>query len=551
MALISYASFLVRRRRAALAVALCATLAACDMQQDDRALSGGEAADAASAVEAPEPASGWRFVRIAAAADAGASMSARVEEDLRLAQRRRAVVGASGGVALSAASASASASSSTSRASASSASSSASIASAASATSPTSSSRRPIVAAAAASADAATIARGRYLALAGDCSACHDAADHTPYAGGQPVNSPFGPIYAPNITPDTTHGIGNYTLRQFDDALRRGVRADGSRLYPAMPYPSFAHVSDADVRALYAYFMRGVAPSANAAKRTELPFPFNQRWALSLWSLVFANRDRFTPQPSKSAEWNRGAYLVQGLGHCGACHTPRGPAYNERGYDERSPAFLTGGINDHWFATNLTGAAPDGLGRWSADDVAAFLRSGHAARGAVFGAMAPVIEESTALLTDGDRRAIAVYLKSLPAQPTAATNPLGVGVPRLTAAGPRPEGGQLAPGAGVYAGFCARCHGADGMGAADRGPALAGNSVVLAADPTSTIRIVVEGAQPAPGKNGPVERMPAMRDALTSSQIAAVVSYVRGAWGNRAAPVSEQDVRRLRAAIHR
>ncbi len=188
------------------------------------------------------------------------------------------------------------------------------------------------------------------------------------------------------------------------------VCADGSRLYPAMRYPSFAHLSDADVRALYAYFMRGVAPSANAATRTELPFPFNQRWALSLWSLVFANRDRVTPQPSKSAEWNRGAYLVQGLGHCGACHTPRGPAYTERGYDERSPAFLTGGINDHWFAPNLTGAAPDGLGRWSADDVAAFLRGGHAARGAVFGAMAPVVGKRTALLTDGDRHAIAIYL---------------------------------------------------------------------------------------------------------------------------------------------
>ena len=159
--------------------------------------------------------------------------------------------------------------------------------------------------------DAATLARGRYLAHAGDCAACHDAADHTPYAGGQPVNSPFGPIYAPNITPDPTHGIGHYTLQQFDDALRRGVRADGSRLYPAMPYPSFARLSADDVRALYAYFMRGVAPSANAAHATRLPFPFNQRWALALWRVAFASDARFEPQPSRSAEWNRGAYLVQ------------------------------------------------------------------------------------------------------------------------------------------------------------------------------------------------------------------------------------------------
>ncbi|WP_322075235.1 c-type cytochrome [Burkholderia cenocepacia] len=527
MALISFASFPFRvpRRRAGVAFAVCVALCGCDMQRDDNTAAPGNAADAASAAEAPEPASGWRFVRIgASAADAAASMSARVKDDRRLSRDRDASV----------ADAPSSAASPPPPEAAS-----------------TSTARRPVIAAAAASADAATLARGRYLALAGDCAACHDAADHTPYAGGQPVNSPFGPIYAPNITPDPTHGIGHYTLRQFDDALRRGVRADGSRLYPAMPYPSLAHLTDDDVRALYAYFMRGVAPSANAAKLTQLPFPFNQRWALGLWSLVFANRDRFTPQPSQSAEWNRGAYLVQGLGHCGACHTPRGPAYNERGYDERSPAFLTGGINDHWFAPNLTGASPDGLGRWSADDIAAFLRSGHAARGAVFGAMAPVVGESTALLTDADRHAIAVYLKSLPAQPTAATNPLGVGVPRLTAAGPRPEGGQQAPGAGVYAGFCARCHGADGTGVRDRGPALVGNSVVLAADPTSTIRIVVEGARPTPGKPGPVQRMPAMRGALTSGEIAAVVSYVRGAWGNRAAPVSERDVRRLRGAIHR
>ncbi|WP_175730703.1 c-type cytochrome [Burkholderia ambifaria] len=542
MALISFASFRFPGRAISVALAVlaaCVALAACDMQQDDHPASAGDTADAASAAEAPEPASGWRFVRIGASAgDAGASMSARVKEDRRLSGAP--VVAASAAAAASAVSAVSAAAAVSARTAA--APSDAASAKAA---------RRPTVAAAAANADAATIARGRYLALAGDCAACHDAADHTPYAGGQPVNSPFGPIYAPNITPDPAHGIGHYTLQQFDDALRGGVRADGSWLYPAMPYPSFARMTDADVRALYAYFMRGVAPSANAAKLTRLPFPFNQRWALGLWSLVFANRDRFVPQPSQSAEWNRGAYLVQGLGHCGACHTPRGPAYNERGYDERSPAFLTGGINDHWFAPNLTGADTDGLGRWTIDELAAFLRSGHAVRGAVFGAMAPVVEESTALLSDDDRRAIAVYLKSLPAQPTAATNPLGVGVPRLTAAGPRPEGGQQAPGAGMYAGFCARCHGADGAGVRDHGPPLAGNTAVLAADPTSAIRIVVEGARPAPGTNGPVQRMPAMRGALTSGEIAAVVSYVRGAWGNRAAPVSEQEVKRLRAAIHR
>ncbi|WP_179105175.1 cytochrome c, partial [Burkholderia pseudomallei] len=173
-------------------------------------------------------------------------------------------------------------------------------------------------------ADPAAIARGRYLARAGDCAACHDAADHTPYAGGQPVNSPFGPIYASNITPDPDAGIGRYSLRQFADALRLGKAADGRRLYPAMPYPSFAKLDDSDVAALYAYFMHGVQPSNKRAPATRLPFPFNQRWGLAIWSALFGNRERFVPTPQRPAAWNRGAYLVQGLGHCGACHTPRG-----------------------------------------------------------------------------------------------------------------------------------------------------------------------------------------------------------------------------------
>uniref|UniRef100_UPI0034DAC725 c-type cytochrome n=1 Tax=Burkholderia gladioli TaxID=28095 RepID=UPI0034DAC725 len=214
-------------------------------------------------------------------------------------------------------------------------------------------------------ADAAMLERGRYLATAADCAACHDGANHQPLAGGLAVNSPFGPIYAPNITPDPVHGIGRYTYRQFDDALRRGIRAEGARLYPAMPYASYARLDDSDTEALYAYLMRGVAPSANAAPATRLPFPFNQRWGLAIWSLLFGNTQRFVPSPAQSAQWNRGAYLVQGAGHCGACHTPRGPAYNEGGYDQTSPAFLTGGLNDNWFAPNLTGEEVDGLGRWS------------------------------------------------------------------------------------------------------------------------------------------------------------------------------------------
>ncbi|KGV06440.1 cytochrome c [Burkholderia pseudomallei] len=399
-------------------------------------------------------------------------------------------------------------------------------------------------------ADPAAIARGRYLARAGDCAACHDAADHTPYAGGQPVNSPFGPIYASNITPDPDAGIGRYSLRQFADALRLGKAADGRRLYPAMPYPSFAKLDDSDVAALYAYFMHGVQPSDKRAPATRLPFPFNQRWGLAIWSALFGNRERFVPNPQRPAAWNRGAYLVQGLGHCGACHTPRGPAYDERGYDERSAAYLTGGVNDHWFAPNLTGAPLDGLGRWSERDIAAFLRTGHARHGAAFASMAPVVEASTALLSDDDLHAIAVYLKSLPAQRTPAAA-LVPGRARQPPARAADDGTQQRPGAGVYFAFCARCHGADGAGTPDRGPTLAGNSLVLAPDPTSAIRIVVEGSAEPRVAGRDARRMPGMRGRLTSTEIAQVVSFVRGAWGNQAAPVSDREVESLRSAVHR
>jgi len=393
----------------------------------------------------------------------------------------------------------------------------------------------------------AEVARGEYLAKAGDCAACHDAANHAPYAGGQPVNSPFGPIYASNITPDPTYGIGRYTLQQFADALRRGVSPRNGHLYPAMPYPSFEKLNDADVAALYQYFQYGVQPVPNATPTTHLPFPFNQRWALGLWRIAFAPHGRFTPKAERSPLWNRGAYLVQGLGHCGACHTPRGPGYNELGYSEGSPAYLTGGINDHWFAPNLTGDPASGLGRWSATDIAAFLRDGHNGHAFVFGAMGPVIGDSTRYLKDTDLDAIAIYLKSLPArQPSgkyvdsdaaraATTRTLEAGLPER-------------PGAGVYLQFCAKCHGADGRGQPGKASALAGSALALSRDPTSALRIVIEGSESQ--GDGP-QKMPGFRGKLTDAEIAQVVSFVRGAWGNGATPVATAEVTRLRDAIHR
>ncbi|MEZ2354472.1 cytochrome c [Caballeronia sp. RCC_10] len=398
--------------------------------------------------------------------------------------------------------------------------------------------------------DAKLIARGEYLAKAGDCGACHDAADHTPMGGGMPVNSPFGPIYASNITPDPQFGIGRYTLRQFAAALRAGKRADGKRLYPAMPYPSLANMTDDDVIALYAYMMHGVKAATKRAPETHLPFPFNQRWGMAFWSMAFGNHDQYKPEPKESEQWNRGAYLVQGLGHCGACHTPRGPAYNELGYSEASPWYLTGGVNDHWLAPNLTGDTGSGLGRWTAADIVSFLRTGHGAGAIAFGAMAPVVEESTQYLSDADLHAIAVYLKSLPAQRAYGSFANNEHARVQTERSIR-TGEVERPGAGVYLSFCARCHRADGRGQPGKVAALAGNPLVLAEDPTSVMRIVVEGSKSPATATGPApQKMPGFHAKLTSAQIAQVVSFVRGTWGNHAAPVSDYEVEQLRSAIH-
>lgn len=398
--------------------------------------------------------------------------------------------------------------------------------------------------------DAAQIARGEQLAKAGDCASCHDSAKHEPFAGGEAVNSPFGPIYASNITPDPVHGIGRYTPAQFAAALQRGVAPGGKRLYPAMPYPSFATLHAQDVDALYQYFMYGVAPVPNEVPQTRLPFPFNQRWVLTFWRLLFSRHSAYEANPERSAQWNRGAWLVQGLGHCGACHTPRGPAYNEMGYDEHSPLYLTGGVTDHWYAPNLTGDPGSGLGRWSVDDIATFLRNGHNARAYAFGAMAPVVGASTQYLSDDDLQAIAVYLKSLRAHEgngAYADSAAARAATRQVLQSGTPE----RPGAGVYLAYCAKCHGADGRGTPDKAPPLAGSTLTLSVDPTSVLRLVVEGsASPQTAGGGAPRKMPGFHTKLTDSEIAQVVSFVRGAWGNNAAPIAPADVTRLRAAIH-
>jgi mono/diheme cytochrome c family protein len=400
--------------------------------------------------------------------------------------------------------------------------------------------------------DAALIARGDYLAKAADCAGCHTAPKGgAPFAGGLGLASPFGTIVSSNITSDSQYGIGAYSYEEFARTLREGVARGGKHLYPAMPYPSYSKITDDDMRALYAYFMRGVQPVHTQPPATELPFPFDQRWVLAFWNLAFSPNNVYEPRNGRDAQWNRGAYLVQALGHCGACHTPRGPAFEERAYSENEDVYLTGGLNDHWFAPNLTADPGSGLGRVPAEHIASFLKNGHGGGLVTFGSMVQVVEDSTQYLSDADLNAIARYLKSLPAQRPSGTFEPGSLRARQGVDAMR-TGAVQRPGAGIFLSFCAKCHQADGTGKPFKYPRLAGNPAVLAADSTSLIRLLVEGGQSPDTAGGPVpEKMPAFNKKLTSEEIARVLTFVRSTWGNNASPVTTHQVAGLRDGIQK
>lgn len=401
-------------------------------------------------------------------------------------------------------------------------------------------------------ADVATLARGEYVAKAADCAGCHTAPQGgAPFAGGLGMGSPFGTIKSSNITPDPQFGIGRYSYDDFDRAVRHGVAPGGKALYPAMPYPEFSKMSDDDLHALYAYIMQRVAPVAKPNEPADVAFPFNQRWTLIGWQWVFMPHGGFKSRSPDDAQWTRGAYLVQSLGHCGACHTPRGWGYQERGYDESATRFLTGGVNDHWFAPNLTSDTGSGLGRMGEADIARFLKTGHAKGNIAYGSMVEQIEDSTQYLSDTDLLAIAHYLKSLPAQ-----QPSGSFEPAAPPARGSANGNHVADaqslGYVVYQSFCAKCHGDDGKGVPLAIPALAGNESVLAKDTTSLIRLLVEGGNsPATLSGPPRQRMPGFAATLSNAQLADSLTYIRSAWGNDAQPISGNDVASLRQLLHK
>jgi mono/diheme cytochrome c family protein len=384
--------------------------------------------------------------------------------------------------------------------------------------------------------------RGEYLARAGDCVSCHSAPGGKAFAGGLKMGSPLGAIYSTNITPDPDTGIGGYSLADFDRAVRQGVAKDGHRLYPAMPYPSYAKLTDADVAALYDFFMKRVPPVHQANLQNEIPLLLSFRWPLAIWNLVFTTSGSYVAKSGHDDAWNQGAYLVQGLGHCGACHTPRGIAWQEKALDDSRPDYLSGAALDAWYAPDLRGDTRTGLGSWSQDDVVAFLKHGHNHVGTAFGSMIDVVNNSTPYLSDSDIGAIAVYLKSLPA--TSAQQP--VAYDDATTAALR-SGHASQPGAAVYTGSCANCHGFDAKGFTPYLPALAGNPVVLDNDPSSLINLVLNGSNPLVVEGTPdAYRMPQFRLQYSDQEITDVVTFIRNGWGNQAPAVTAADVAKLR-----
>ncbi|ACC75817.1 cytochrome c [Paraburkholderia phymatum] len=389
------------------------------------------------------------------------------------------------------------------------------------------------------------IARGEYAARVSDCVACHSTPNSAPFAGGLEMATPMGAIFATNITPDKETGIGTYSLADFDRALRQGVARDGHRLYPAMPYPSYAKLGVDDVRALYAYFMHGVQPVRQENRQSEIPWPMNMRWPLALWNAVFVKPRAYEVKASGDALWNRGAYVVQGAGHCGSCHTPRGVAMNEKALDESSALYLSGALLDGWFAPSLRGDVNTGLGRWSEDEIFHFLRTGRGQHGVVFGSMAEVFNNSTQYMTDGDLRAVAHYLKSLPGDPkrdgqpwqydTASNSHLVL------------ERRLRVPGAQTYMVKCSSCHGVDGRGQGQWIPSLAGSTASMATEDASSINVTLNGSARVVASGVPdAYRMPPFRKQLSDQDIADVLTFVRTSWGNKGGAVHPADVEQLR-----
>ena len=389
----------------------------------------------------------------------------------------------------------------------------------------------------AANATTQVINRGEYLARAGDCVACHTTPNGKAFAGGRPMLTPFGALYVPNITPDDDTGIGKWTADDFYRMMHTGVSKDGTLLYPAMPFASYTKVTRADSDAIYAYLM-SVTPIKQTNRPHELQFPFNNRDLLLGWRTLYFREGEYEQDTTQTAEWNRGAYLVQGLGHCAMCHT----AINALGGSSESKAFEGGMIpNQNWYAPSLTSNREAGLGNWDIADIVDLLQAGASHRGTTYGPMAEVVYNSLQYMNDDDVKAMAVYLKALPQRDSEAPP---TSQARLV------DPAVMETGRKVYATQCAMCHGDEGKGKPPTYPPLAGNQSITMASPVNSIRMVLNGGY-APGtkRNPRPHGMPPFSHILNDAEVAAVVTYIRVAWDNSGTPVAAAQANELRKLL--
>lgn len=380
------------------------------------------------------------------------------------------------------------------------------------------------LAAVSSAANAADVDAGRYQSVLGDCEGCHGKN----LAGGVEMMTPFGKLVAPNITQDKQTGIGNYTAEDFRLAMKAGIAPGGKRLYPAMPYPAYAKMSDAAIADLWAYF-KTVKPVRHAVDVNQLRFPFNLRFMMRGWNMLFFRPALYARNPGKNAAWNRGAYIATGPAHCGTCHTPKSVFGSDKGLA------LSGASLQGWFAPDLTGDPTAGLGGWSAGDVVEYLKTGRNAHSIASGPMAEVVEHSTSRMNDADLRAVTVYLKDLPA---SAGN--GGGASGVEA--------QMKSGDGIFRMNCAACHSFNGRGDDVLFPPLAGNALVRQSSPETLVRVVLAGSKAVATPAAPTgPGMPSFAWKLNDAQVANVLTYIRNNWGNRAPAVTADEVAKIRA----
>jgi len=386
-------------------------------------------------------------------------------------------------------------------------------------------------------AKASLVERGAYLARAADCMVCHTTQGGKQYAGGLGFKLPFGTLYSTNITPDKETGIGNYTDQDFLNAVHRGIRQDGARLYPAMPFTSYTYISDADALAIKAYLF-SLTPVRAVAPANTLMFPFNQRWVMIFWSVLFDPDTRFEPDTSKSPEWNRGAYLAEALAHCGECHTPRNLAF---ALDNRKK--FAGALTAGWRAFNISSDKTTGIGGWSDADLISYLSIGHAAgHGTASGPMGEAVDQSFSQLAPEDIRAVVTYLRSIPAI-TSTDLPATLAPP--APASHKDGGGTPDPrGKMVFEGACVSCHGWSGESPIAPFATFTGAWAVNDPGATNVAQIVISGTK----RHTPADTisMPAFGNAYSDAEIAAVANYVTSRFGSKPSQLTARDVAELR-----